>query len=228
MIIDNKEPRIDFDDYADEYEDMLQRQLAFFSKDRGYFSAYKTNIAADLCQSKPARIIDFGCGVGLTLPYLSERFPEAEIFATDLSEKSLDHVRSTYPKVTVLSDSQLDGETFDLIFVAGVFHHIPPAQRPTVINRLSWLLTGQGMLCVFEHNPFNPVTRHMVSTCPFDADAELISLRGMCSLITGAGLRIGRSGYCLFFPQALQRLRPMEKLLPWLPLGGQYFVTASK
>jgi trans-aconitate methyltransferase len=226
--MNKRDVRVDFDDYADDYEEMLQKQLAFFNTDRSYFSAYKTDIAAKLCKNKPDRIIDFGCGIGLSLPHLIQRFPNAQIHASDLSEKSLDHIRHTYSTVKVLSDHEVDGETFDLIFVTGVFHHIPAAQRPTVVKRLSRLLTERGMLCVFEHNPFNPVTRHMVSTCPFDADAELITLKGMRSLITSTGLRMSDSGYCLFFPQALQRLRPLEKMLPWLPLGGQYFVTATK
>jgi len=34
--------------------------------------------------------------------------------------------------------------------------------------------------------------------------------------------------YCLFFPQQLAALRPLEKYLRWLPMGGQYFVCASK
>ena len=42
-----------------------------------------------------------------------------------------------------------------------------------------------------------------------------------------ARLAIDKSSYCLFFPQQLAALRPLEKYLRWLPMGGQYFVCAS-
>jgi len=220
----DKIQRIKFDDYVDVYEDMLQKQLA----NRSYFSSVRVNIVCKLCRNSPARIIDFGCGVGLSLPYLIKRFADAQVYTTDLSEKSLEYVRKKYPTVKVLSDDQLDGESFDLIFIVDVFHHIPDAQRPMIIRRLAGLLAEGGMLFVFEHNPFNPVVRHMVSTCPFDADAELISLKGMRSLIGMTELSLDRADYCLFFPETLQWLSPLEMFLSWLPLGGQYLVTARK
>ncbi len=43
-----------------------------------------------------------------------------------------------------------------------------------------------------------------------------------------AHLEIDESSYCLFFPQQLSALRPFEKYLRWLPIGGQYFVCAGR
>jgi len=220
---------VDFDDYADRYEQMLQDQLAFFSNDRGYFSEYKVELARTICQPAPQRVLDFGCGIGLSLPYLQRYFSNATIFASDLSRKSLDYVAQNWPDVSVLRDDELDDQRFDLIFISGVIHHVPPTQREVLFERLGGLLSPQGRLIVFDHNPFNPVTRHMVSTCPFDEDAVLLRLSAMKQLVRGsAGLSIKASGYCLFFPQALRFLRPTERLMTWLPMGGQYFVMAQK
>jgi len=36
------------------------------------------------------------------------------------------------------------------------------------------------------------------------------------------------SGYTLFFPEFLALLRPMEQLMRSFPLGGQYFVLATR
>ena len=88
---------VDFDDYADRYEAVLQEQLAFFSKNCDYFSAYKVEIAARLCSRQPSSILDFGCGIGLSLPHLDVRFAGAQLFATDPSERSLAHVRDQPP-----------------------------------------------------------------------------------------------------------------------------------
>ena len=37
-----------------------------------------------------------------------------------------------------------------------------------------------------------------------------------------------QTGYCLFFPGPLAALRPLEKFLGWLPLGGQYYVAGVR
>jgi len=84
-----------------------------------------------------------------------------------------------------------------------------------------------GQFIIFEHNPINPVTRHLVKNCPFDADAVLLSMRETIELNRNANLNVDESSYCLFFPQQLAVLRPFEKYLRWLPIGGQYFVCAS-
>ena len=223
------EKRVDFDEYVDQYEGLLQNQLAFFSKDRGYFSEYKVALTSEYCATPPTRVLDFGCGIGLSLPFLARYFPAAQIFATDLSERSLAYVQEKFPEVTVQQDCDLDGNSYDIIFVSGVFHHVPAQQREAVVERLTGLLASDGRLFVFEHNPFNPVTRRMVATCPFDEDAELIRFSDMKRLMTGSGkLQILEAGYCLFFPQSLSFLRPLEKLLSWLPLGGQHFVVGGK
>jgi hypothetical protein len=40
-------------------------------------------------------------------------------------------------------------------------------------------------------------------------------------------LKTSAQAYCLFIPPKFSRLAPLEKYLGWLPLGGQYWVTAS-
>jgi SAM-dependent methyltransferase len=229
MQIMGENKRVNFDEYADQYENLLQGQLAFFSKDRGYFSQYKVALAKEFSPVSPKRVLDFGCGIGLSLPFLVRYFPDAKVFATDLSKRSLEHVEQYFPEVTIHRDEALDGNSYDIIFVSGVFHHVPRRQREIVMKRLEGLLTKGGRLFVFEHNPFNPVTRRMVATCPFDEDAELITYRNMKRLVGGSGgLQILAAGYCLFFPRSLSGLSPLEKFLRWLPAGGQYFAVGGK
>ena len=118
-------------------------------------------------------------------------------------------------------------EKFDLVFIANVLHHINPNQRHDTLSFIKSLTVNNGELFIFEHNPYNPVTRHIVRTCPFDADAELIKPRHLIALLKKAGFSIIERQYILFFPSFLSGLRPMERYLKSLPLGGQYVVHAS-
>jgi len=221
-----------FDKYADNYEDLVSDQTDFFSKDRSYFSRHKSKILKQVWRGRlrqPEKILEFGCGVGLNLPFILEAFPKSRIYGSDISEQSLDKVREEQKNISCVSDRELDQQTFDLILISCVFHHIQPQDRERVMERVRNLLKPDGILCVVEHNPYNPVTRHLVNTCPFDEDAVLLSMRETCKMISGcANLRLHRKGYCLFFPESLHFLNALEPTLIHIPLGGQYFVSARR
>ncbi len=219
---------VDFDDYVDNYESLLKEQLSFFSKDRGYFSEYKVNLTKKYTNIEPKTVLDFGCGIGLSLAFLHKYFPNANLFATDISKKSVEYVRNNFSYVNVLDYNQIGSQKFDLIFITGVFHHVPIEQRDSLMQHLSTLLANDGQLFIFEHNPYNPVTRRMVATCPFDEDAVLLSLNSLKKIIAQTNrFKIEKTKYCLFFPEILSKFRFLESKISWLPLGGQYFVKAS-
>ena len=119
-LTDRSNAKVDFDAYADQYEQLLKDQLAFFSGDRDYFSAYKIEILRDLFPNGVKSILDFGCGVGLSLPHILELFPGTQLFATDISAAGLAHVSKTFPSVSVLSDEDVGRRKYDLILVATV------------------------------------------------------------------------------------------------------------
>jgi hypothetical protein len=83
-------------------------------------------------------------------------------------------------------------------------------------------------LFVFEHNPLNPLTRHVVNSCEFDENAELIMAPTMRRRVREAGFGTAEVRYRIFFPHLLRALRPLEPLMTWLPLGAQYYVAARK
>lgn len=108
-------------------------------------------------------------------------------------------------------------------------HHVAPQLRADLLRRLEALLGSGGRLCIFEHNPFNPITQRLVSACSFDKEATLLRSSEICKFIqANTGLRVTERGYTLFFPNFLKFLRPLERYLEWLPLGGQYYVIGTK
>jgi SAM-dependent methyltransferase len=225
-----KREKVDFDQYAGEYNKLLADSTRFFSPNEAYFARYKAEVARRLVTSEPVRVFEFGCGIGRNLPFLAEMFPSARIYASDISKDSVTIARRENPTAVCWvegHDAAPEGQ-FDLMFVAGVFHHVPPSQRAQVSRALKERLAPDGEVIVFEHNPFNPVTRRIVDNCPYDADAVLLRPSELAAHLAAAGLEIAGKGFILFVPPRLGALTKMDRLFGWLPLGGQYWIRARR
>lgn len=220
----------EFDQYAEQYDRLLGETIPEGLNEDGYFAEYKIALmAARLGQDKPERILDFGCGAGRSLPYLEQYFPDTELWGYDVSPASLKVAGQRVPRAKLFSDWSAIAETrFDAIVAANVFHHIPPDQRQQALSQCQHALTDHGQMFLFEHNPFNPATRWIFERCPFDADAEMLSLRTALDLAKRAGFSSTQQGYTLFFPRPLAFLRGLEPLLKHIPLGAQYYVQMAK
>jgi len=219
----------DFDAYAKNYNAILSEQLNFFEEDNFYFAEYKIAKLKNLISFQPKRILDFGCGIGRSTLFLNQYFPHAQIYGCDISQESLLEAEKTAPSAhffltTALSEKP---KIFDVIFVSNVFHHIKLSERSKTLDLITQSSATGGVIVVFEHNPYNPVTRHLVNTCPFDHDAVLLRPKELKVLFKKAGVQNISLEYTLFFPAFLKRLRFLEKYLHFLPLGGQYVVSGN-
>lgn len=221
--------KIDFDDYANDYDKIMREQLNFFDDSLDYIAEYKIKMARGFFSAPPSDILDFGCGVGRSMPFFQKYFPTASLQGCDLSEKSLLMAKEKFPQVFFCKTDELTTRTrqFDLIFLSGVMHHIKVDERKATLALLKSLLKKDGKIIIFEHNPLNPVTRKLVRECPFDEDAVLLRARELKSLLLEVGVNKAQSYYTLFFPAMLKFLRPLERYLRFLPLGGQYVVCGS-
>jgi SAM-dependent methyltransferase len=224
----------EFDEYAENYNQILQENLGSLGQDLNQIAEYKIKILSDFLRDPPQTILEFGCGIGRNLPYFIKYFPKARLTGCDISAASLEQAGKTFPEVKFFVSenpqqfSQLAG-TYDLCFLAQVLHHIP------IENRISWLkviaekLNPLGRLVIFEHNPYNPVTRRLVSTCVFDVDASLLSRSNCFKLLSKIGLKVIKSGYTLFTPwRKYYFFEKLDLFLSPIPLGGQYYVIAGK
>lgn len=219
-----------FDRVADAYDAEVQSAIRASGESVAYFAELKARIAAR--ELGPGGILDFGCGVGNLARALTDRIPGAAITGCDTSADSLAVARTRAPG---LAFSHLPGAvlpfeagSFDAVTAACVFHHIEPDDRPAWMRELARVLRPGGRLLLFEHNPYNPLTRRVVRNVSFDAGVSLLTRRAAHALVRAAGLRVARSYYYFFFPRVLAWLRPAEPALGWLPLGGQYVVVAER
>ena len=101
---------MNFDEYSDSYFKLLEDQektFKFFAPDRYFFVKYKIDLLKKILSDYPKKILDYGSGVGLALPYFLENFPKSKIFASDISTNSLSVVSKNYSKVEVIRDEEL-------------------------------------------------------------------------------------------------------------------------
>jgi len=226
--------KAEFDLFADEYEQQHASNIRISGEVPAYFARYKVQDVVRLCSAqKPTRILDFGAGVGASVPHWREAFPQASLTCLDVSQRSLAIARDRHPGAAEYRS--FDGVripfaagSFDIAFAACVFHHIDTENQVPLLRELRRVLTDEGHLFVFEHNPLNPLTRNAVNTCPFDVNAVLIGSRTMQARLRAAGFRRISLAYRIFFPHALSFLRPLERVLTRLPLGAQYRLSAQR
>ena len=216
----------DFSKYAKSYDTHLEASLSGRGEDLGFFAQYKVELAARrLANARVQSVLDFGCGPGRGLPFIARQFPQAEIWAFDPSEACAVEALRQLPSAKVVSRSEdVPMGHFDCLFLCNVLHHIQKSARVAVLRRCRDALSASGSLFVFEHNPFNPLTRLVFERCPFDRDAEMLRLSATCLAGAEAGLRVIGAGYCLFVPSAFGGIYRLEDFLGWLPLGAQYYV----
>lgn len=185
------------------------------------------------------RLLDYGCGTGVLLQALRRLGFQGLLAGADISSEMLEVAEDSWTR-----DSGLDGDrpvldlirggrapqpdaSFDVVVASGVFHHVQRPQRAAVHRDIARLLDRPGRAYVFEHNPFNPVTRFVVRRTPIDRNAVLLRASEVRGALRTAGLAHLQTFYIMFFPPRLRWIRGLEPFLGWLPLGGQYVVSGT-
>lgn len=216
----------EFDRFADSYDETLKAALPAGLDEDQYFARYKIDFLARATRHRAiGSVLDFGCGAGRSLAYLVDAFPQAVVYGYDPSSESVRLAAERVPAAKVSDDWSAVGQRrFDVVLGANVFHHVPRDEVSTWLRRCGESLAPGGSIFIFEHNPWNPVTRHVFERCPFDTDAKMIPKRELVDLAKKAGLEVKSAAYTLFFPKPLRSFRPIERWLGWLPLGAQYCV----
>jgi|APSaa5957512535_1039671.scaffolds.fasta_scaffold06325_3 SAM-dependent methyltransferase len=222
--------KVNFDEFVEDYDELLNENTAFFAKDDSYFAKYKIDLMSVNISSSPLRILEYGSGTGRNIPFIIEKYPNAEVYAFDISQESLKVINESLPNVkTFFEITEFNNyfEYFDLIYIAGVYHHIAPELREDVTAGIYRMLKSGGELFVFEHNPYNFVTKKLVENCIYDADAILVKPFELKDLLLKASFKYSLCKYYLFFPP-VTKLQWVEKYMHYIPLGGQYMVKMVK
>jgi SAM-dependent methyltransferase len=224
----------EFDRFAEEYRSLHAANIGASGETPEFFAAYKVRDVAERLRREgihASAILDFGSGVGNSIPHFRRWLPDAALYCADVSRKSLAVAEGRFPGAArqhLIENNSLASleQRFDVLFSACVFHHLPHDEHVHWLAELRSVASPGALLAVFEHNPWNPLTAHAVDTCPFDENAHLLPAPRLRQAVAAAGWRDGEVRYRIFFPGALARLRPLERMLFRLPLGAQYSVFA--
>jgi SAM-dependent methyltransferase len=217
-----------FDSYRSNYRDVVQSSIDFSGLPHSFFMRAKADLLRDLIarrlgSEKPA-MLDVGCGVGSFHPLLHGmvgRLSGIDVSSDCIAQARLGNRDVDYRDFDGRS-FPFENASFDLATAICVLHHIAPAERAHFVNEMRRVVRPGGVVCVIEHNPFNPLTRLAVSRCEFDRDAVLLGAGTTRKLMTAGGLREIDSRYFVLLPWEAKSARRVENALSSVPLGAQY------
>lgn len=225
-----------FDSHVEDYDEQLMRGLRASGESKEFFARGRVEHLRRWWlrsgRPEPERVLDYGCGVGDVAPVLAEAFPRARVLGLDPSARCVERALSRHaaPRVAfaVLEGFRAPGEPADLIHLNGVVHHVPPADRSRLFEALRDALAADGVVALFENNPWNPGTRWVMSRIPFDRDAVRLSAPESRCHLRAAGLLPLQTRFLFWFPRPLRALRGLEPWLAAVPFGAQYGVYAAR
>jgi ubiquinone/menaquinone biosynthesis C-methylase UbiE len=220
----------EFDTYGGNYDEKVNASISFSGLKVDFFVRAKVAymrevLAEDVGDLSGADILDVGCGIGNYHPHLLEAL--GSVSGVDVSSSCIDVARVRNPDVAYQT---YDGirlpyrdASFDAAYSICVMHHVPPGDWESFTREMRRVVRPGGIAVIFEHNPFNPLTRRAVSTCEFDENAVLLRARRTRLLLSRAGFRDVRSRYILALPAAGGLLHKVDRLFSRVPLGAQYY-----
>jgi SAM-dependent methyltransferase len=221
----------DYDRYRDRYRRDLDSAVSFSGASHDFFTGAKAEELLRLARlhlgdTEQLDALDVGCGIGLTDRHLAGRF--RSLTGTDVSPGVLETATRENPGVTyeLAERGRLpfgDGAV-DLAFAVCVVQVVPSAERPRFIAELSRVTRPGGLVVVFEHNPFNPLTRLVVRRCEFGEDAHMLGMREAERLLRKNGVATVDRGFLLLFASRRPRILAVERAVRRLPLGAQYYL----
>lgn len=216
----------EFDKLSSNYKQLLDRDIRLFGEDSEYFASYKAMFVYKyLGDSFIGDILDYGCGIGVVSKFLNNFFKDKNIrmLGYDVSAESIKEARNNVNDVEFTENfDDVKNRKFDAIIMANVLHHIKAEDRTEVLKKTATCLTKGGKIFVFEHNPYNPLTRIVVKLSIIDRGAVLVKSKDVAVLFRKAGIYPIEKKYIVFFPKILKIFRPLESLLGNFPIGAQY------
>jgi len=111
----------------------------------------KEVIRRELPERLAQRVLDLGCGTGIYAPFFG-----SDYVGIDISPTCIKYAQQRYAKNFQVMDAQkLDfpSESFNAIWVSGVFHHLDDAAARAILREMKRVLEKNGRAVVMEDIP---------------------------------------------------------------------------
>lgn len=217
----------------DERDDMLDFGIKLFEhdRDRALLSYFQNGIEQFALVRHIAgwrgpirRMLDFASGYGRLTRFLVHERLAGEITVSDILEGGMEFQHEQFGVRTIVSKTNpAEFETpdrYDLIFVASLFTHLPPATFTLWLRRLTELLEPEGLLIFSVHDQSIAPVR--VEGIHFTSDSESRVLGGDeygSTWVTEDYVRqqvaaIGEGYACIRLPRALAEWQDIYVISP--------------
>lgn len=227
----------EFDNYVESYVKEVNESIKVSGRNLSYYAEYKVIKVKEWLKredkiAKPT-ILDFGCGLGLAEIHFEEHFPECSLYGIDVSSKSVNFAKKLHLENTHFSiyDGQklpFKAESFDIIFTAGTFHHIPRDKHTALMREIKRVLRINGVFFLFELNRLNPIVRRISNKSRFDKNASLLYPNHIKQTLQDIGFHDIQLKFISFLPKFLEKFQFLEKYLERIPIGAHYCFIAGK
>jgi SAM-dependent methyltransferase len=226
----------EFDAYSGRYREAVQKAIGFAGVELDFFTSAKAGFLIELAARRvgePGKLefLDAGCGPGETDRFLEGRV--ARLAGADIAAEMIETARrrnpwAEYRHLRLGDPIPWPDSSFDVSFGVCVMHHVEPDEREAFVAEMVRVTRPGGIVAIFEHNPWNPLTRHAVANCEFDEHIEMLSRREVSGLLHAAGLTEIERSYIIFFTRKSPLLARLERGLRHLPLGAQHVVSGRR
>jgi 2-polyprenyl-3-methyl-5-hydroxy-6-metoxy-1,4-benzoquinol methylase len=220
----------EFDAYHQNYNAAVNASISFSGLTVDFFTRVKAEyifsvLATQFDDVSRLDLLDVGCGIGNCHSFFARKI--RTLAGVDVSSDCIVTAAKRNPWVDYRSYDgnrlPFDDSQFDVAFTICVMHHVAPEQWASFVRELRRVVKPGGVVLVFEHNPYNLLTRHVVSNCVFDSDAVLLTAGQTQRLLKEAGFHGVEARYILTVPPANRILQKVDSLFGRLPLGAQYY-----
>ncbi|WP_018860005.1 methyltransferase domain-containing protein [Rhizobium sp. 42MFCr.1] len=108
----------------------MRESTGFFTSNEDHFAEQEVNLTRKKVKHRVKSVLEYGCGIGGSIPYLEALLPGAEVFEVDISAASLELAAAENKTATfAVETSGREIGQFNLIFIDGVFQRIAPVER---------------------------------------------------------------------------------------------------
>lgn len=217
-------------------------------QDHKYFVKVKTSHFLKLLHQhfnnlSKLNCLSIGCGTGEVEMYFSKYFKQ--VIGIDYSKPMIQKARNKNIlnasfKVMDASKMQFENETFDIVVLFNVVHHLTSKETLVrVINEIGRVLKKDGLFFNYDMNPLNPITRKIIKTLAIDKDVNLdgFSKNKFPTTFFASEFTHLAEQHCfkkirketlVFFPRQLRLLSFLEPLFNKTPFGGLYALVFKK